>query len=105
MFNLAKKKELIGFIRQLRDKEKQLELNKEEQDAKTISHLRLESAANLLLLCYGFYQAKDYIGALKYARLVKSKSKISEFMRLEALRMQAEIIYTQRGKVAGQALF
>ena len=102
---LGKKKEILSFIRQLREKEEQLEPNKEEQDAKTISHLRLESAATLLLLCYGFYQAKDYIGALRYARLVKSKSEISESMRLEALRMQAEIIYTQRGKVAARPYF
>ena len=102
---LGRKKELSKFITQLRDKEKQLKSKKTEQDPKTISHLRLEPAAAFLLLCHGFYQAQDYIGALKYARLVKFNSDSSEYMRVEALRMQAEIFYIQRGKAAAKAYF
>ena len=102
---LGKKKELYRFVKQLRDKEKQLESEKERPDTKSIAHLRLEPAAALLLLCHGFYQARDYIGALRYARLVKSKSELSEAMQVEALRMQAEIFYIQRGKAAAKPYF
>lgn len=102
---LGRKKELSNFLAQLAAKEKQSKSQEDGQRAKVVSHLRMDHIPALLLLCHGFYRARDYIGALRYARLVQSNPKSSETMRVEALRMQAEIFYIQRGKKAAKHYF
>ena len=105
---LGRKKELYTFMKNLRNKEKETKSKKKGDDEKVSIHpayLSLDPFASLLILCYTFYQARDYIGALRYARSLEAKKEIPPFMQLEALRMQAEIIYLQRGKQAAKGYF
>ena len=76
------------------------------KDNNSINHIELNSAEKSLLLCHALYHAKEFLRSLHYARMIIRKySKDSKYIYLDAMRMEAEIFYIQRGKLAARHYF
>ncbi len=74
-------------------------LHKKEQ---SLQPLRLSHSSKKLLFCYTAYYAKDYIRSLRFARSVKRNVSFPLYSKIEALRMEAEIFYIQRGPLVAR---
>ena len=69
------------------------------------NRLNLDENVRDLVLCHGYYFARDYLPALRLAREVKNRPDAPEILRVEAVRMEGEIFLLQRGPAAACFFF
>lgn len=69
------------------------------------TRLRLDENVRDLVLCHAYYFARDFLPALRLARSVKFRSSAPDILRVEAVRMEAEIFLLQRGPGAACFFF
>ncbi len=106
---LQRKKELVSLLAKVSAKNPSKEALVTEKLGPQMqqSHhtLSFPLAVVRLLLCHGFYHAKDYNAALAFARDIQTMPNIQKHLIAESLRMEAEILYAQRGAQAAQGYF
>ncbi len=59
--------------------------------------LGLDENVRDLVLCHAHYFARDFLPALRLARSVKYRASAPDILRVEAVRMEAEVFLLQRG--------
>ena len=59
--------------------------------------LQLDENVRDLVLCHAHYFARDFLPALRLARSVKNRASAPDILRVEAVRMEAEVFLLQRG--------
>jgi hypothetical protein len=75
------------------------------EGAPPLPRLALDEPARNLILCHGYFNAKDYLQALMLARSVKTQIAASAAQQSEAARMEGEIFLVQRGPLAAIFFF
>ncbi len=69
------------------------------------SRLQLDQNQRDLLLCHSHYYAREFLPALRLARQVKYRAGVSDALKQEAVRMEAEIFLLQRGATSACFFF
>ena len=67
--------------------------------------LRISGPELDLILCFGAYNSRDFINALRSARNIDDREVASDWIRMEATRMEGEIFQKQRGDRAALPYF
>ena len=73
--------------------------------AASVHRLQLDENVRDLVLCHGFYYARDFLPALRLARQVKYRPGTPAILQAEAVRMEGEIFLLQRGQAAACYFF
>ncbi|MCR9140789.1 MAG: hypothetical protein NXI24_00855 [bacterium] len=77
----------------------------EPAPAAPATRLQLDENIRDLVLCHAHYFARDFLPALRLARTVKYRATAPDILRVEAVRMEAEIFLLQRGPGAACFFF
>ncbi len=67
--------------------------------------LKLDEIYLDMVLCHGYFYARDYLRALTIARRIKFNPAVPTRLQVEAARMEAEIFLVQRGPLAARYFF
>jgi len=74
-------------------------------DAHSIDHMSLDVNESRLLMSHACLNAKDYIRALNFARMVKYSTSTEQIWKVDATRMEGEIFLVQNGPGAAAQYF